>query len=111
GDLESAMNEWSFQSLGSYPHYPANNPPPYNDWVRTDGPNVHSNDASAYYAASSSGRFSTDITNEVLQTPVFSTIGFNSVSLKFYHHYQYGNYNNQDSIRVQVSDDYGANWS
>ncbi len=110
GDFESAMDEWSFLDYSSYTHGGSWYATTYNSWINPDGHNVHSNNSSAYYLSSSSGHYSTDITNSALQSPVFSTIGYNKVSLSFFHTYQYGFYNNQDSIRVQVSEDYGSSW-
>ncbi|GAA4323226.1 Kelch repeat-containing protein [Flaviaesturariibacter amylovorans] len=72
---------------------------------------MYSNDNSPFYLTSSSGRFSNDVTNSTLQSPMFSTVGMNSGSLSFWHHYYYGNYQNSDSIRVQVSIDNGQSWT
>jgi hypothetical protein len=111
GDFETAMDEWSFLDFSSYEHFGSWYATEYNSWINPDGHNIQSNDASAYYRVSSSGRYSNDVTNSVLQSPVFSTIGYNEVSLSFFHTYRYGNYNDQDSIRVQISTDYGSSWN
>jgi hypothetical protein len=111
GDFESAMDEWSFLDFSSYEHSGTWYATAYNPWINPNGQGVESNDASAYYYVSSSGRVEPAVTNTVLQSPVFSTIGYNRVSLTFFHSYQYGNFNNQDSIRVQVSEDYGSSWN
>jgi len=111
GDFESAMDEWSFLDFSSYENVGTFYATPYNLWINPDGYGVESNDSSAYYYVSSSGRVEPAVTNTVLQSPVFSTIGYNRVSLTFFHSYQHGNFNNQDSIRVQVSEDYGSNWT
>lgn len=72
----------------------------------------HSNDNTPfYYTSSTSAPTSSDITNTVLQSPVFSTIGMNSGSVSFYHYYQWGNFGNKDSIRVQVSTNQGQSWT
>lgn len=72
---------------------------------------AHSNDNSPFYGTISSGRFANDVTNTTLQSPAISTLGVTSATLTFYHHYQYGNYNNSDSIRIQASTDNGATWT
>ncbi|RYY40483.1 MAG: T9SS type A sorting domain-containing protein [Chitinophagaceae bacterium] len=72
---------------------------------------AHSNDNTSFFGSISSGRNSTDVTNMSLQSPAFSTLGVNSASLTFYHHYQYGGYNNSDSIRIQASTDNGVTWT
>ena len=111
GDFETAMNDWMFIDNSSYEYTGAVNANPDNLWINLDGNGIESNDASSYYAVNSTGRFGADVTNAVLQSPVFSTIGYNQVSLSFFHTYAWGNFNNQDSIRVQISEDNGSSWT
>ncbi len=83
-----------------------------NTQIYTNGQGgFYSNDNSSFYLTSSSGRFSTDITNTTLQSPKFNTLGMNSASLSFWQCYQFGNYNNSDSIRVQISINNGQSWT
>ena len=83
-----------------------------NTGIYTNGQSgFYSNDNSSFYLTSSMGAGSAAVTNTTLQSPTFSTLGMNSGTLSFYHHYLYGNYNNQDSIRVQVSTNQGQSWT
>ncbi len=83
-----------------------------NTQVYTNGQGgFYSNDNSSFYLTSSSGRFSTDVTNTTLQSPKFNTLGMNSGSLSFWQCFQFGNYNNSDSIRVQISINNGQSWT
>lgn len=103
-NFNSGAASWLMTSNSSYTY---NSP-----WIYTNGQTgYYSNDNSSFYITNSSGRLSADVTNTTLQSPVFSTLGMNSGTLTFYHHYYYGNYNNRDSIRIQVSTNQGATWT
>ncbi len=95
---------WQMTNTSSYTNF--------NELIYTNGQSGwHSNDNTSFYVTSSTASPSTGVTKTILQSPVFSTLGMNAGSLSFWHHYQYGNYNNSDSIRVQVSTNNGANWT
>ena len=95
---------WLITNNSSYPYY--------NSFIYTNGQSgYHSNDNSSFYLASSTAASSTGVTDITLQSPEFNTLGMNTGSLSFYQAYQYGNYNNSDSIRVLVSVDHGQSWT
>jgi hypothetical protein len=104
-NFNSGAPSWQILNANSYPDAGAINE------IFTNGQSgYYSNDNSSFYVTMSMGRFSTDVTNTTLQSPMFSTLGMNSASLSFYHHFYYGNYHDQDSARIQISKDNGVSW-
>ena len=103
-NFNSGATSWLMTNTNSYQFG--------NTQIYTNGQGgFYSNDNSSFYLTSSSGRFSTDVTNTTLQSPKFNTLGMNSGSLSFWQCYQFGNYNNSDSIRVQISINNGQSWT
>jgi hypothetical protein len=71
---------------------------------------ISSNDNSQFYFSSSDTTgAATVITNTILESPSFSTVGLSAASLSFYHYYK--DYDANDSIRVLISTDGGTNWT
>ncbi|MFZ1685786.1 MAG: hypothetical protein WAU70_00075, partial [Flavobacteriales bacterium] len=68
-----------------------------------------SNDASQFYLSNSSDQGSGGTTATTLVSPAFSTMGYNTASLNFYHHYDY-NSGTDDRARVEVSTN-GTSWT
>jgi hypothetical protein len=109
-DFNAATNNWTKinQSTGGTPGAAA--------WtLRPDGytppgaPVMHSNDNSQFYLSNSDAQGNGGHTNTTLQSPAFSTVGYSTATLTFYHLY----FNADafyDRIKVQVSTD-GASWS
>ncbi|MBX2979022.1 MAG: T9SS type A sorting domain-containing protein [Flavobacteriales bacterium] len=72
----------------------------------TQGATFNSNDASQFYLSNSDAQGS-GTTNASLTSPAFSTEGYTSLSLTFWHYYRH--LNNQAS--VQVSTNGGSSWT
>lgn len=65
----------------------------------------HSNDNSQFYISNSDAQGSGSTTNTELKSPIFSTIGFSSANLSFYHYLSLPN-----SANVDYSLDGGTTW-
>ncbi|WP_074780397.1 HYR domain-containing protein [Draconibacterium orientale] len=67
-----------------------------------------SNDDSQFYLSNSDDQeWWSDYTRTTLESPAFSTVGYNSLELDFYHYYED---NGGDYANIEVSTD-GANWT
>jgi hypothetical protein len=78
---------------------------PYTSNVGTD---ITSNDASQFYMTDSDAQGSGGTTSTQLQSPAFNTMGLNTLSLSFYHYYNY--YTSDVSAKVEVSTN-GTTWT
>ena len=67
-----------------------------------------SNDLSQFYLSNSASQGTGGTTATTLQSPSFSTVGYNSLSLSFYHYYRYNS--GAESAKVEVSTN-GTNWT
>ncbi len=70
------------------------------------GVNISSNDSSQFYLSDSDLPGSGSVTETMLQSPAFSTVGLSSASLSFYNYFRYLN----GSAAVEISTD-GTNWT
>lgn len=68
-----------------------------------------SNDASQFVLSNSDAQGSGGTTATTLVSPAFSTVGYTSATLTYYHYYRY-NSGTDDRARVEVSTD-GSNWT
>ena len=66
---------------------------------------IHSNDNSHYYIVDANASSSSGTMNATLTSPSFSTAGFESANLDFYHYLKYGSGTFVDSGVVQMSTD------
>lgn len=72
------------------------------------GTGITSNDASQFYLADSDAQGSGGTTNVILQSPAINTNGLTSLSLSFYHYYNY--YIDDVNAKVEVSTN-GTTWT
>ncbi|XZF15596.1 Ig-like domain-containing protein [Chitinophagaceae bacterium MMS25-I14] len=68
-----------------------------------------SNDSSQFYMTNSDTAGSGNVTNTMLQSPAFSTVGATNVYVDFYHHYKPWTSAANDSATVEASSD-GTTW-
>jgi len=102
--FNGATNDWTTINDGS-----GGNVAGANWTLKPDGfASFHTNDNSQFYYSSSDAQ-GFGLTNTILQSPVFSTQGYSSISLDFYH--AFVDYNFQDSVRAQVSTNNGTTWT
>jgi len=66
----------------------------------------HSNDNSQFYLSNSDAQGSSSTTATILRSPAFSTVGFTSADIKFYHYY----YHINSTAKVEASTD-GTTWT
>lgn len=78
---------------------------PYTSNVGTD---ITSNDASQFYMTDSDAQGTGGTTSTQLQSPAFNTMGLNTLSLSFYHYFNY--YTSDVSAKVEVSTN-GTTWT
>jgi hypothetical protein len=69
---------------------------------------MHSNDNSQFYFSNSDTAGSGSVTSTILQSPVFSTVNYTSLSLSFYHYFRV--YQPGETGKVQVSTN-GTTWT
>jgi hypothetical protein len=79
-----------------------------NATVAGDGP-FRSNDQSQFYQSNIDLASSGSVVNTALQSPAFSTVGYASASVKFFHHF-YEPTTNSSTGKVEASID-GTNWT
>lgn len=68
----------------------------------------HSNDNSQFYLTNADAAGSGVTVQTILQSPAFSTTGYSSCTLKFYHHYNY--FTSGESAKVEISTN-GSTWT
>ncbi|MCB0768214.1 MAG: choice-of-anchor J domain-containing protein, partial [Flavobacteriales bacterium] len=110
-DFNSGLGSWSTTntSTGGTPAAAAWTSRPdsyfYNGYGSPD-PTFSSNDASPFVLSNSDAQGS-GTTATTLVSPGFSTVGYSSLSLSYYHYYRY---NASESANVDISTD-GTNWT
>lgn len=107
-DFNGVSNSWTTvnNSSGGTPANAAWTLRPNN--YNYDGNNYSSNDNSQFYFTNSDEQGTGGTTETILQSPPFSTVGMTSLSLSYFHYYNY-NSGTSDRARVEVSTD-GSNW-
>ncbi len=107
-DFNGVSNSWTTvnNSTGGTPANAAWTLRPEN--YNYDGDNYSSNDNSQFYFTNSDEQGTGGTTETILQSPPFSTVGMSSLSLSYFHYYNY-NSGFSDRARVEVSTD-GTNW-
>lgn len=101
-DFNSGLGTWNTTNNSS------GGTPALADWTpRPDGYNVssntfHSNDNSQFFLSNSDAQGSGGTTETILSTPSFSTQGYSTLSLSYYHFFRY-NSGTDDRARVEVS--------
>jgi hypothetical protein len=109
-NFNSATNTWikTNNSTGGNPGNAAWTLRP-NGWV-TDGRTFHSNDNSQFYLSDSRNQGSgTSLTDTRLTSPVLNTMGYSSLSLDFYHYFEFQGVSNERAT-VEVSTN-GTVWT
>ena len=107
-NFENPLVGWTFTNL-SIGGLPAEA-----DWtIRTSPYNYGgdlfiSNDNSKFIMSNSDAQGPSTITHAIMQTPSFSTIGLNNISLNFYHHFSFNDFT--DSAVIEVSTN-GTTWT
>ena len=76
----------------------------------TDGSTFNSNDATQFYMTNSDLQGSGSTTQTTLVSPAFSTVGYTSLSLSFFHFFRDNGSDANDAGRVETSTD-GVNWT
>lgn len=116
-DFNGATNNWTTinNSTGGIPANAAWTLRPdgyvYNNSIFNPTTTFHSNDASQFYLSNSDAQgddVPPPITNTILQSPSFSTVGYTGVSLQFYHFFRFSG--DPDQVFVEVSTD-GSAWT
>lgn len=81
------------------------------DWSFSNYFSFFSNDNTKFYISNSDDQLgSSSVANTtILYSPEFSTVGYSSALLSFYHNYEY--YDGNESGNVEISIDGGTNWS
>lgn len=82
-----------------------------NGYSYNDGTNnnvFNSNDNSQFYLSNSDDQGSGGTTATLLQSPAFSTVGYSSASVSFYHHYRFNS--GAESAKLEVSTN-GTTWT
>ncbi|HQW05837.1 MAG TPA: T9SS type A sorting domain-containing protein [Flavobacteriales bacterium] len=108
-DFNSGLGTWNTTNNSS------GGTPALADWTpRPDGYNVssntfHSNDNSQFFLSNSDAQGSGGTTETILSTPSFSTQGYSTLSLSYYHFFRY-NSGTDDRARVEVSTN-GTTWT
>ena len=103
-NFNAPLNNWTTvnNSTGGSPFYAA--------WTLTpNGYPYQSNDQSQFYLSNSNDQGSGGTTDTELISPAISTIGYSSLTLSFYHAFQYLNEDSQ--AKVEVSTDGGNSWN
>ena len=107
-NFNSATNNWTQVNLstGSNPASTAWSlkPSPHSEFWKTF---TSADNSQFYFCSSNSNSGSGDITNAILQSPAFSTVGYSGATLSFV--YDFFNFNN-GNIKVLISSD-SLNWT
>lgn len=110
-NFNAATNNWVKTNTSSGGSAPASL-----DWtLRPNGYTYasvvfNSNDNSQFYQSNADAAGSGVTTNTTLQSPVFSTMGLDTVTLKFFHYFKYYSGATNDSATIEVSTN-GTSWT
>jgi len=109
----NGANSWTTANTSSGGSNPANaawtlRPDGYMNTGGTIVYTFHSNDNSQFYLTNADAAGSGVTVSTVLQSPSFSTVGYTSASLQFYHHYSDFSANDQAAVEISTN---GTTWS
>jgi trimeric autotransporter adhesin len=109
-DFNAPTNGWTTinNSTGGTPALAAWTLRPNGYTYPTTPATFNSNDNSQFYLSNSDEQGSGGITATILRSPAFSTIGFSSINLSYYHYYRF--FSAPDSGTVEISTD-GTTWN